>query len=425
MNLFWNTIGEFFRPYRSVGSNIYYGTLDSFNKANDEDNNNSTPSNVSTVFMCARILSSTIGMLPISVKNNDSEFKDHDLYYQLRHRMNDDINNQTIMSTLEYMRDVYGNAFLDRRNNKFEIIPIEVVDDWDYKGNGGSLRYHLNWGLEYQAETKRNHKRASEWVSSKDILHFKGMSADGVMGLPPVSAAFFHMDITNKATATIRSFYKNRAMSPMSVESTMPDNVQAGKLMMESIKDFKSKYAGVNKAGETVWLPPGSKLTPLQIHFQDAQLIETMKFSRDEICNLYGIPNFMHSSTDIPQLDIEGMTKSFKQFCIKPIVSLYKEEFKFKCLSKDEVVDGVDIDIDSTSIEAADITSLANSYAKYIQSSVISPYEASKRLGFKPSDHPAAKKFYHQMQLVALGENPAVDEVSGKSGDNSESTEEK
>ena len=407
MSLFRDVVDSFFSGsgFMGGGMNTYYGTLDSYEeqvgKAIEAE-----PSNMSTVFMAAKILSGAISMMPLSTAKEGKEDKSHKLYYKLRHRMNEFQNNQVIISTVEYQRNIYGNSFIDIRKGKFELIPIETVEDYRYKS--GKLEYKLNWACEYDYINKSlNKDKGEEWIASKDVLHFRGLSGDGVFAMPTITAIFHNLSISNKATGTIEALFKNKAYSNMSVESTLPDSASSGKLMIEQVEKFKNKYVGVSNNGKPIFLPPNTKLNPLQMSMVDSELISVLKFTRDEIANVFQIPNYLHSSTDVAQLDIESMTSSFRQFTILPIVKMYEEEFKYKLFSEEEVVEGWGAKFDTDTLVAADLVNQANAYAKFLQSGVLSPYEASKRMGFTPSEHPDAKKHYQQAQLLPIGENMA------------------
>jgi HK97 family phage portal protein len=380
-------------------TNVKYEVFDGTSGVTQAKKTN--PENISTVYMCAKILSGTVGMMPILVQNDGRVDKEHRLYYQLRHRMSELMNNQAMMSTIEYQRNIYGNSFVDKRKKKLKLIPIEVVDNWDYKGDGGTLRYHLNWGLETEATIRRNGTRKAEWVASKDIIHFKGMSTNGVMGLPPVTAAMRNLNILDNATETIINFYKNRAVTPMSLESTI-DSAAGAKVTLEQLDRFNTKYGGVLNSGKTVQLPPNTKLTPIQLQFADAELVATMQFTRDEIANMYGIPSFLVNSTDNVQMDIEQQTLSFKQFTIAPIINMYASELEYKLLTKEEVIGGDSIKLDTSVLIETDLMTMANAYGKFIQNGLISPNQASKKLGFEESDAEAADYRFVQQQLMPL-----------------------
>lgn len=420
---FFDIAFEMFRGFNGTNLGSFrYGVYES-NTPSDQSKD-IEPQNLSVVYMCARILSGTISMMPINVVKDGRPYDKHEIQYNLKHRMSDYMNNQTFWSTIEYQRNIYGNSFIDKRNGKFNIIPINIVDDWDYKGQGGGLRYHFNWDLDSEGNKRRKVPRKAEWVAAKNVLHIKGMSADGVMGLPPVSAAMHNMKIMDKATSTISNFYDNRAMSPMSLESKV-DTAAGAKVTLEGLKGFNAKYSGAVNAGKAIQLPPNTKLTPLQIHFADAELIATMKFTKDEICSMYGIPPFMYNSADTIQMDIEQQSLSFRQFTISPITSIYVSELKYKLLDREAVMSDVSIKFDTSVLVETDLNTMANAYGKMVQNGLISPNDASKKFGVDPSEAEAANYRFVQQQLMPLDiftMHPAYQSMIGNGVDPSAGT---
>ena len=262
-------------------NNIKYGVVD--NETGQVVRAKPTePQNVATIYTSAKILSQSISSIPIHISKNGKPYIKHDKYMMLNCRMSGIYNNQEFWSTLEYHRSIYGNAFVDLRRGN-EILP--PICCCDYKVKNGVLEYHFNYSLDpkYSDLTGRS---GDEWIKAKDLLHFKGMSPDGIMGLPPISAIAHSMGIVDRATNTIKAFYDNQAMSPMSLESKI-DTAAAAKVTLEGLDTFLSKYTGAANAGRPIQLPPNTKLTPLSIHFADAELIATMKFSKDEIYTMY------------------------------------------------------------------------------------------------------------------------------------------
>ena len=378
------------------------------------------PHNAITIFTASRILSSTISQLPLNITKEGKVYKENDLYYSLRYRMNEVQNNQSFWATLEYHRGVYGNAFVDIRKGVNRIIHPALVTDYDFKGLGGRLRYKISWSnaTDLVQDKYKAYKSEDEWVENKDLLHFKGLSVDGIFGLPPVSAAAQSMRITDKASNTIISFYKNRAMSPMALESTI--NTAAGaKATNEALGEFDKKYVGSWKAGKSLQLPPNTKLTPLAIHFADAELVATMKFTKDEIFALYGIPSFMYAASNEVQMDIEQQSLNFKTFTIAPVVSIYEEELAYKLLSKEDRINDVSIDFDLDKLVESDLKTKANAYRSLVTSGLMSPNEGIAKFGGEPIDGEYGDYHYLQTQYLNLedyGRNPLLqgDKVEDK-----------
>jgi len=413
-------------------SSVKYEVYESNIPSNDETIHAPEPTNVATIFSAAKILSSAVSQMTVRVLKENEDYDNFREAYSLKYRMSEIYNNQAFWSTLEYHRNIYGNAFVDRRNGSNRIIHPALISDYDFKGPNDGLRFHISWSRakELVGKKYKSYKKEDEWVDAKDLYHFKGLSVDGVFGLPPVSAIAQSMTIMDRASNTIMSFYKNRALSPMALESTV-NSAAGAKLLSESVDIFKRKYGGTYNAGKVVQLPPNTKLTPLAIHFADAELIATMRFTRDEIYTMYGIPRFLWAAGGEVQYDIEQQSLNFKTFTLAPIARVYEEELMYKLLTKRERKAGVVIKFDMEGLLEADLKTKATAYKDMLMSGIVSPNEAAEKLGFSTVDSAWADEKYLQSQMIAISnfgkDNPLMtssdannsSEDSGKeNGDN-------
>ena len=361
------------------------------------------PVNVATIYTASKKLSEALSSMPIKIKKESEIVKDHKLSFPLMYRMNDSQNNQVFWSTLEYHRNIYGNAFVDIRYSKNKIIHPALISDYDFNGKGGSLRYKVSWSMAKRLIGRDipNAPEEDEWIESRYMLHFKGMSVDGVFGLPPVTAAQYAINIMDKASNTIVQFYNNKAMSPFALESTI-STASGAKVTTELIEKFKQKYTGTFNAGRAITLPPNTKLTPLQIHFADAELIGTMNFTKDEIFTMYGIPRFMYNASDTVQMDIEQQSLNYRLFTIAPIAKIYSAELEYKLLSKKELLDGYTIEFDTDTLIDADLQTKSIAYRNLSTAGLISPNEAIEALGFKPIESENGDLHYIQSQNLPI-----------------------
>lgn len=367
------------------------------------------PQNMATVYTAAKILSQNFSTIPIHISKDGKPYKEHSKYAMLYCRMSPIQNNQAFWQTLEYHRCIYGNAFVSLIDNN-EILPPNCLCDYEIKN--GKLRYEFNWDMDTRY-SQLTGKTGKQWINAEDLLHFKGMSVDGIMGLPPISAINHAMQIMNKATGTITSFYDNYAMSPMSIESKI-DTAAAAKVTTEALETFTAKYTGASNAGKPIQLPPNTKLTPLAIHFADAELIETMKFSKDEIYTMYGIPKFMVSDANTVQMDIEQQTKSFTTFTLSPIIGVYKNELEYKLFEAKEIVGGISVDYETEVLIATDITAQANAYSRLVTTGIMTPNEAIIKMGNTPIEGGAGDKHYQQLQYYPMEEgHPTAGGLTG------------
>ncbi|MFT8481107.1 phage portal protein [Gluconobacter oxydans] len=122
---------------------------------------------------------------------------------------------------------------------------------------------------------------------ARDIWHVRGMGRNGLQGLNPI--AFMKEAFgENLATASfVQNYWRNNAQPPTVLstdKSIKPDERQAIK------DDWKSRFSGVENAGETAVLSNGLKPIYMPVNNKDGQLVETRTMQVLDIARAWGVP---------------------------------------------------------------------------------------------------------------------------------------
>ena len=141
-----------------------------------------------TYFTCLKIMSETVGKVPIKLYQDTPRGKvkvvDDDLYRLLRVRPNPYMTPSIFWSTVEMNRNHHGNAYVFCRYQGSKIKDLWVmpsedvtvyVDDEGYFGKQGRI-----WYLYTDSTTEET------WtLNADDVMHFKTSTTfDGIMGKP-------------------------------------------------------------------------------------------------------------------------------------------------------------------------------------------------------------------------------------------------
>jgi len=376
------------------------------------------PEQTSIIHLCCKILSDNLSRMPVSIysqKNGKEEQRNHYLYSLLRFQPNAIQNAQTFFSTLEYYRNKTGNAFARIRRNKatgrvtsLEIVPPENITK--VTTNRGKLFYHVDYRLNDLSKSQR-----IEPVNADDMLHFKAMG-NGLVGFSPLEFAANNAQVYGQGTETVKHFYKNKATPAVIVESNVPSGAKNKESLMESQESFSESIGGSRNAGKALFAPLGSTVKPFDTKFTDAQMLEILKFTRDEIANLYCIPSYMVSGESDKISDIEGQTRSFKTFSIAPITHIYRAEMESKLLLESERVAGVTIEFDLDSLVEMDIKTKVQAVKDQVVNGLMTHNEGIAKLGNKPIEG-AGNLHYIQSQWVDLETQKNVVEENNKKND--------
>jgi len=316
----------------------------------------------------------------------------------LKFRPNSYQNSQQFFSTIEYHRNQHGNGFARIFKNavtsypeSLEIIHPERVRSYEFINN--ELFYNI----------VSNDLTTTERISAWDILHFRSLSEDGIIGLSPLVAIQRQTNINERATSTIDNFYKNNATSPMALTTELPGNLTgpAAGVLTTSKKDFEENYVGPENAGKMIHLPIGTKLQSIAMQFADAKLIETLRFTREDIAAVYNIPLFMVDGS-AEKLDVEQLTTLFKNNTMGPITSIYMTEINGKLLTRDELASGFSVMFDVFALIGMDFATLVKGIKEQVVNGLMTPNEGAKKLRNKAIEGEYGNQHFMQAQYIPL-----------------------
>ena len=327
---------------------------------------------ISTLYTCVKVISETISRLPLNVyqETDAGRIADKkDYRYPILHLTpNNYTNSQAFIGALEYIRNIKGNAFarINRLKNtgtilNFTIIPNDLVIGYNILN--GQLYYRL---LKEDRETEYT-------LPASDILHFRGVSSNGIWGFSPIAALRLNLSTTLKGMNTIDSFYENNAVTPKALKSTIPDEHHRGKQLKEN-DEFAKEYNGPTNAGKIMLLPNWTEIQDLSLSMVDAEFISTLKYNAGQIASVYGVPTPLVGLFDATKFSsVSEMMLSFKTNTLSAIMKMYRMEFEMKLLSTKERLTGKTIEFNTMSlIETDEVTRIA-SLDKMMKMGVLSP----------------------------------------------------
>jgi len=180
------------------------------------------------------------------------------------------------------------------------------------------------------------YKVAGEELMQSDILHIRGLSTDGFMGISPIRALRETLGLSLAAQEfTSRTFNNGNRKSGVLVGGPTMNTEKA----KEFLGDWQKLYAGAANAGKTPFLWGGVDWKDAGFSSQDAELLLTRKFEVEEIARYFRIPLFLLQSTDKATTwgsGIEQMSRGFVDFTLQPWAKNWEEELSFSLLTSKE-----------------------------------------------------------------------------------------
>tara|TARA_R110000744_G_scaffold4042_3_gene14925 strand:+ start:666 stop:1886 length:1221 start_codon:yes stop_codon:yes gene_type:complete len=299
--------------------------------------NQDTSLTYSAVFACVRVLSESVASLPIDIikdVNGDKTVdKDHPVYKLLAQRPNNYMTSftwrQILMTNLVLNGNSYFNIIRDTsaRPVSLEYIPSENVD---VKLQGGEIFYEIKEGGDGFGPTVE-----SKIIKHDDMLHFQGLSYDGIKGRSVIETHRDSFGLSIAANKYGGAYYGN-ASSPSGILS------HPGKLSKEAADRLKfswnSSYGnGPMNAHKTAILEEGMSFKPVSMNPEDADFLNTRKFQVTEIARIFRVPPHMIGDLDRATFtNIEQQGIDFLTHTLRPYLINLEEELERKLFRENE-----------------------------------------------------------------------------------------
>lgn len=128
-----------------------------------------------------------------------------------------------------------------------------------------------------------------EYLPPEKVFNIPGFSVGGGLGLSVVRHGVHSFGAALAADETSSTFFAN-AMQPGGVIQYEGSGSGPNPEQMGRIKALIEKFTGSRRAGKVLQLPPGATYKSVTMSPEDAQLLETRRYSTEDICRWFGVP---------------------------------------------------------------------------------------------------------------------------------------
>lgn len=325
---------------------------------------------VATVYACVRILAESIAQLPCKIykrgADDSQELVDSGPLFDLLHFPNAWQNSFEFREYLMACLCLRGNFYAlktARRGAVIELLPL--------RPDAVSAR-RRNWEMLYTYTDAEGHTGT---VGADRMLHVRGLSLDGIMGVSPIR---YGRDAIGLAMATEKHgslIFKNGAR-PGGVL------IHPGHLSDEALEHLKLSWEAAHSGentGRTAILEEGMKYESMSMTSEDAQYLETRQFQRNEICALFRVPP--HMIGDLTKSSFSNITQQsleFVKYSVLPWCRRIETAFWHGLLTDEQRRAGFRVEFLVDGLERADIKTRYESYSIAIQNGILSPNECRR-----------------------------------------------
>lgn len=370
----------------------------------------SNATGLAATWACVRLITGTAGSLPCAVYRKldgiQTEADDHPLYRVLRESPNFD---QTPLDFFQFLFasiELQGNAYaaVERRNDGtvYSLTPIrpDVV----------TVRRKASGFLEYEwTEDGRRQVR-----DGADVLHIRGPMGNALGGVSVLAACRGVFTGAMNAEQAARSTFAN-GLSSSGYFATRPEDTLTKEQRADFNEVLAQNYQGAVNQGRPMLLDRGLTFHQLSITPEDAQMLDSRKFSGEEICRLFGVPPAMVGYGDKSsnwgtgkEVDVLGFIK----FHLRDRIKRVEQALQKQLLSPVDRANGLTVSFNLEALLRGDTESRFSSYERGIRMGIYTRNEVRALENLPPIE--GGDIITVQMQDVPLADAMNPDAPGGE-----------
>lgn len=333
-----------------------------------------------TTYTCIKILSESLAKLPIKIYQDTENGKqkiNNDYRYQLlKLRPNPYMSAFDFWKMLETNRNIHGNsyAYMDVASmgrNAGQIMglyPLKSENMKVYVDDVGLLSGKNRVWYVYQDDMGNQ-----QIFNSDQILHFKGMSLNGLIGLSTIETLRLTIENAKGASNFLNNSYK-KGMQSAGILQYVGDLSKDGETNLRN--KFEEMTSGIINANRIAVMPLGVQYQPLSLKLTDAQFIENTRLSIQQLTAAFGVK--LHQINDQTKTSYASASESNREFyteTLLAILTMYEQELTYKMFLPMELTEGYYTKFNADIILRADTKTRYDAYAIAVQNGFKSPNE--------------------------------------------------
>ena len=334
-----------------------------------------------TYFTCMKVLSESLGKIPVYLMDGDKNRVTHETMYCLGASPNAIMTPVQFFTTLEYNRNHYGNgyAYAERRQGK--LVGLHILDPRRVQIWVNNLGEFPLWKYYYRYDA--NGKEF--YINPEDIIHVRSWITEesGLAGKSVREILADTMTANKENQKYINDLYAN-GMTASAVVKYIGDLDKEKRnrvisVIENQIQDSKSKMFSV---------PIGWDVQPLNMKLTDSQFYELKKYNALQIAAAFGLsPDHLN---DYTKSSYNNSAMQNLQFYVNTLLynlSIYEQEMNRKLLTRREQESGLGYKFNVWTILRGDPQQQADVLQKMTQSAIYSVNEARNKLDLPPCDN--------------------------------------
>lgn len=364
--------------------------------------NEDTSLKLSAVWACVRLISETIGGLPIkSYKRDENGIltpdEEHPLAILFKNKPNRYQNRVEFFETMTMQLAMHGNAYahIGRSGKRIvSLLPLMAEQMEVSLLPDGSVVYKYNAGDSIAV------------YAPESIWHIKLMS-NGIVGLSPLAYARNSIGIGIASDDRVKTLASNgfKPTGVLTIDKLLkPEQREAIRGQFADLAQGSGDPLRVLEAGMTY--------QQVSMNPKDVQLLETRRFQIEDIARFFGVPSVLINDTASSTTwgsGIEQIVQGFYKLGLRPYLERYEASIANTLLSPEDRRN-YEFEFDFGALLRGDEQTRYQTYKEAVQSGLKTINECRQEEGLAPVE--GGDLAYMQAQMTPLGmlgNEPPVD----------------
>lgn len=268
------------------------------------------------VWAALRVLSDGVGALPFMtyqrLRGGGKQSAWSEPVYKLLHNSpNPEMTAVDCWSLVTVHLNSWGNAYLGKSMAGGRVEALwPIRPDLVRVGREAGEKVFYVKGSETAADERR--------YTAREIIHIKGMTLDGLVGLSPIQMARESIGHGLALDEYGNRFFSNSAIPRVALRHPETLGEEAANRLSKS---WKSKLGGSRKSNETIVLEEGMDIRVLSIPMEDAQFVEQQQFTVQQSARIFNVPASKlggKTGDSLTYATVEGNSIDFVTYSLRP-----------------------------------------------------------------------------------------------------------
>ncbi|WP_144472837.1 phage portal protein [Bacillus pumilus] len=343
------------------------------------------------IFACVNVLSDDIAKLPIHTFKKESQGvnrnPNHPSAYMIYTRPNPYMTAYVWKKLMMTHVLTWGNAY-----SMIEFGPHGFPENiYPLRPDATNAYIHPESGRLWYQTTVNG--RMTE-LYEHQVLHFKGLSTDGIHGKSPIGVIREHIGAQAAATKYNAKLYKN--------EATPRGILKVPSFLDEKPKEnVRKEWKRVNQGENIAIIDNGLEYQSIAMPLQEAQFVESMKFNKAQIAMIYKVP--LHKINELDKAtfsNIEHQSIEYMKNTLQPWIVNFEQELNIKLFTDNDQKAGHYVKFNVDSELRGDSKTQAEYFKFMIESGILNKNEVRDLLERNPIEH--GEKYLSSLNYVFL-----------------------